>query len=160
MGPLVFALPGNEGVSTEIARFIGGDMGMLETRNFPDGETYIRFRTDPAGRKAILVCTLNRPDEKFLPLSFAASTARDLGAQSLGLVARAVPAGDGVSGRHQARHDESAHRAQTYKSEIHVASLPRKIVAAVSTDRLAKARVGFCGPRRVTATCRNPRQTR
>ena len=62
-------------------------MGVLETRNFPDGETYIRFRTDPAGRKAILVCTLNRPDEKFLPLSFAASTARDLGAQSLGLVA-------------------------------------------------------------------------
>ena len=41
------------------------------------------------------------------------------GDQRLGLVARPVPAGDGVSGGHQPRHDQRAHRAEPDKSEIH-----------------------------------------
>jgi ribose-phosphate pyrophosphokinase len=34
----------------------------------------------------VLLCSLDRPDDKFLPLMFAATTARDLGATSVGLV--------------------------------------------------------------------------
>jgi ribose-phosphate pyrophosphokinase len=32
------------------------------------------------------LCSLDRPDDKFLPLMFAAAKARDLGATSVGLV--------------------------------------------------------------------------
>jgi ribose-phosphate pyrophosphokinase len=38
------------------------------------------------GRVVVLVCTLDRPDEKFLMLMFAAATARELGAARVGLV--------------------------------------------------------------------------
>jgi ribose-phosphate pyrophosphokinase len=34
----------------------------------------------------VLLCTLDRPDDKFLPLLFAAAAARDLGAKRVGLV--------------------------------------------------------------------------
>lgn len=84
---LVVALPGNEVLAQSLAHRLDGDLGTLETRHFPDGETYIRFRADPKGRSVILVCTLDRPDPKFLPLAFAAAAARELGAASVGLVA-------------------------------------------------------------------------
>lgn len=84
---LVVALPGNEALAQLLARRRDAELGTLETRHFPDGETYIRFRADPKGRSLILVCTLDRPDPKFLPLAFAAAAAHDLGAASVGLVA-------------------------------------------------------------------------
>ncbi len=85
--PLVIALPGNDEMAARIARDLDGDVGELESRKFPDGETYLRFRTDPKGRSVVLVCTLDRPDPKFLPLAFTAVTARQLGAARVGLVA-------------------------------------------------------------------------
>jgi ribose-phosphate pyrophosphokinase len=85
--PLVFALPGNELIAERLLAPLAGEAGALETRSFPDGETYLRFRTDPKGRSAVIVCSLDRPDEKFLQLAFAAAAARDLGAMTVGLVA-------------------------------------------------------------------------
>ncbi len=85
--PLIVGLPGNEALAAKVAQGLGAELGSLETRNFPDGETYIRFRSDPKGRPVVLVCTLDRPDPKFLPLAFAAAAGRDLGAASVGLVA-------------------------------------------------------------------------
>jgi ribose-phosphate pyrophosphokinase len=41
----------------------------------------------PQGRNVVLVCTLAHPNDKFLPLVFAADTARELGATKVGLVA-------------------------------------------------------------------------
>jgi ribose-phosphate pyrophosphokinase len=59
----------------------------LETRRFPDGETYLRFVDDPKDRDVVLVCALDRPDPKIAPLLFAAGAARELGAYRVGLVA-------------------------------------------------------------------------
>lgn len=87
MRPLVVPLPGNDGFAERLAVHIGAELGSLETRSFPDGETYLRFRVDPAGRRLVLVCTLDRPDPKVLPLLFAAAAGRDLGATRIGLVA-------------------------------------------------------------------------
>jgi ribose-phosphate pyrophosphokinase len=56
-------------------------------RRFPDGETYLRYAQPLAGRPIVLLCTLDRPDDKVLPLLFAAATARDLRAASVGLIA-------------------------------------------------------------------------
>ena len=85
--PLLFALPGNEAMTRTLAGELEAEMGLLEMRSFPDGETYLRFGTDVAGRSVILVCTLDRPDAKFLKLAFTAATARELGAGPVGLVA-------------------------------------------------------------------------
>jgi ribose-phosphate pyrophosphokinase len=87
MTPRVFPLPGNGDLAARLARRLGADLGELTVRRFPDGESYVRFDTPPAGRSVVLVCTLDRPDEKVVPLCFAASTARELGAERVGLVA-------------------------------------------------------------------------
>lgn len=87
MKPLVFAMPGNEAFTTRLITHLGADLGVLETRDFPDGETYVRLASDVEGRSIILVSTLDRPNAKTLPLLFAAHAARDLGASRVGLVA-------------------------------------------------------------------------
>ncbi|MCA1370365.1 ribose-phosphate pyrophosphokinase [Bradyrhizobium sp. BRP14] len=85
--PLLFALPGNEDFTSRLASALPAETGELETRSFPDGETYLRLATSPAGRDVAIVCTLDRPNPKFLPLVFAASAARQLGARRVGLIA-------------------------------------------------------------------------
>lgn len=85
--PVFFALPGNEDAARRIAALVGGEVGELETRSFPDGEHYLRVLTDVARRAACIVCTLRQPDQSFLPLAFLADTLHDLGAPRVGLVA-------------------------------------------------------------------------
>jgi ribose-phosphate pyrophosphokinase len=85
--PLVVALPGNEALTARLADGLEAELAVTEFRRFPDGESYVRIDTPVAGRSVALVCTLDRPDEKFLMLKFAAATARELGAASIGLVA-------------------------------------------------------------------------
>ena len=84
--PLLIAMPGNEPLAAELAKDLGYELGCLDTRQFPDGETYLRFVSDPKERSVAFVCTLARPNEKFLPLLFAAMTARELGACQVGLI--------------------------------------------------------------------------
>jgi ribose-phosphate pyrophosphokinase len=80
-------MPGNERLTEDLAATLRWDVGRLEIRAFPDGETYLRFITSPADRPMALVCTLSHPNKKLLPLLFASATARELGASSVGLVA-------------------------------------------------------------------------
>ena len=67
--PLLFAMPGNEAMTRALARAVlTRELGEVELRAFPDGETYLRFLTDLAGRSLVMVCTLDRPNDKILPL--------------------------------------------------------------------------------------------
>lgn len=84
---LILAMPGNERLSTKLADDLHYELGHLDTRQFPDGETYLRYASSPEARSVAIVCTLADPNEKFLPLVFAAATARELGASRVGLVA-------------------------------------------------------------------------
>jgi ribose-phosphate pyrophosphokinase len=85
--PLIIALSGSELLAGKLAAALDGELGEIETRRFPDEEVYLRFKTNPKGRSVVVVCTLDRPDRKVLPLVFASGTARDLGAVRVGLVA-------------------------------------------------------------------------
>ncbi len=87
MTPVLVALPGNEAFARSLADRMQWRLASLETRRFPDGETYLRLDLDREARSVVLVCTLDRPDAKILPLLFAADTARELGATRVGLVA-------------------------------------------------------------------------
>lgn len=87
MKPIVVPLPGNEKLAAGIAAAGAFELGSIETRRFPDGEAYVRFRFDPRGRRAVLVCSLNDPDPKLMTLLLCSATARRLGATQVGLVA-------------------------------------------------------------------------
>ena len=84
---LIAALPGNDALADSLCRVLGAVRAPVEVRRFPDGETYLRYECELTERNLVIVCTLDRPDAKFLPLVFAASAARGLGAASVGLVA-------------------------------------------------------------------------
>lgn len=89
--PLLVALSGRDGPARALAEAIGAEFAGIELRRFPDGETYLRYDTSPNRRPVILHFALDRPDDKILPLLFAAATARDLGAVSVGLVSPYLP---------------------------------------------------------------------
>lgn len=86
MSPTVFALPGNESTTEQLIADLAAARGGIETRHFPDGESYVRLMTDVVQRDVVFVCTLDRPDAKLLPLLFAGTTAKELGAKRVGLV--------------------------------------------------------------------------
>jgi ribose-phosphate pyrophosphokinase len=105
---LFFPMPGNEDLAHELAVRTASGTGRIESRHFPDGETYVRVHGDAKDQDAFLVCTLARPDEQFLPLVFAARVIRATGAKSMTLVApylsylrqdRAFNGGEAVSSR-------------------------------------------------------------
>lgn len=85
--PIVFALPGSESFGAALCARLAGWQGELDHRQFPDGETYLRIMTEVADRNVVLVCSLDHPDAKLLPLLFAADTLREMGAARIGLVA-------------------------------------------------------------------------
>jgi ribose-phosphate pyrophosphokinase len=87
MRPLLLAMAGNEPMARSLAGSLEAEVGTLEQRTFPDGESYVRVGSSVTGRDVILVATLDRPDSKCLPLLFAADAARDLGAKRVLLAA-------------------------------------------------------------------------
>lgn len=83
----LYAMPGNE-LFTELLIQRGGHVGHeLHLHQFPDGETLVRVESPPAHEDAVLVCTLDHPDPKIVPLLMAAATLRELGATRVGLIA-------------------------------------------------------------------------
>jgi ribose-phosphate pyrophosphokinase len=87
MSPVVFNLGAEPGLADRLCDLLGLAAGTLERRRFPDGESYVRLATPVSGRDVVLICPLDRPDEKTLSLIFAADAARRQGARSVGLVA-------------------------------------------------------------------------
>ena len=87
MKPLLFDLHSARGLTDRLASALEADVGDLSRRQFPDGESYLRFDTPVGGRDIILLCTLDRPDAKLAPLLFAAEAAKAQGARSVGLAA-------------------------------------------------------------------------
>ena len=87
MKALVLPMPGNEPLARCLAVHLDAESGALESRRFPDGESYVRILSPVEGRKVVIACTLNDPDRKILPLAFLAATCRELGALETGLAA-------------------------------------------------------------------------
>jgi ribose-phosphate pyrophosphokinase len=86
MTPILFTLPGNGHIGNSLVSNLGAEMGAFETRQFPDGETYIRLETDVKDRPIYIICSLDRPNEKITPLILFAAAAKDLGARSVRLI--------------------------------------------------------------------------
>ncbi|NMH65239.1 ribose-phosphate diphosphokinase [Shewanella salipaludis] len=61
--------------------------GSYDSRQFPDGESYLRITTRVAGRHCLVLADLSHPNDKYLPLLFLLETLKEQGAASVGLVA-------------------------------------------------------------------------
>jgi ribose-phosphate pyrophosphokinase len=147
MKPLLFTYPQNENFEQLLARALPAEIGKYDLHRFPDGESQVRLDSVVKGREVLLLCSLDRPDEKILPIYFLAATARDLGASRVGLVAPYLPymrqdqrfkPGEGISAAYFARLisgwadflvtvDPHLHRIHSL-AEIY--SIPSKVVHA------------------------------
>ncbi len=80
---IVFAFP----EQVELANVIGLEQGAWEWRLFPDGESYVRVVSNVKGKTVAILCSLNQPDAKTLPLVFLAQALKEMGASKVKLVA-------------------------------------------------------------------------
>ena len=112
MKPLLFNWEAQDSLVQGVASRLDAQVGTLERRRFPDGESYVRVLDDCGDRAVMLLAALSPPDEQLLPLLLAAATLRDLGAGSIGLVSPYLPymrqdaafhPGEGVAARHVGR---------------------------------------------------------
>lgn len=91
MTALVIAAPGAEACAARLADRLGWAGCRLESRQFPDGETYLRVADDVAGCDLAVVAQLRDPDPQLPRLLFLADALRELGARRVGLVAPYLP---------------------------------------------------------------------
>ena len=86
MNPLLINLESDPQQAQAIAHAMQAELGELEQRHFPDGESYLRVLNDCNNRDVVIFCNLARPNEKTLRLLFLIDTLRDLGARQVGLI--------------------------------------------------------------------------
>ena len=147
MDTILFALPDNKELTKTLLGKLKAEMGELTVRRFPDGESYLRILSGVKDKKVVMVCTLDRPDDKLLPLYFLSNIAKELGAKCTCLVApylaymrqdKIFHSGEGVTSRYFARLvsgfadslltvDPHLHRIGSLDEVYHI---PTKVVQA------------------------------
>lgn len=88
---VLIAMPGCEAATMRLAIPLSAELGHAAVTHFPDGESYVRLYTPVHGAEVAIVCTLDHPDEKLLPLLWLAIAARQGGARRVGLIAPYLP---------------------------------------------------------------------
>ncbi|MDP1741627.1 MAG: ribose-phosphate pyrophosphokinase [Polaromonas sp.] len=145
MKPVAIAMPGNERLTDELAAELGLERGAATVRRFPDGESHVRVETAVEGRHAIIVCTLDRPDDKLVPLLLLACAIREAGAVSVGLVAPYLA---------YMRQDRQFHAGETISAQHVAAWISRHVDWLVTVDphlhRIADLSQVYSIPSRVT----------
>lgn len=86
MSVLLF-FPGMEALATQIVERTGNHAHPVDLHHFPDGETLVTLPEQLVDQDVAILATLHEPDPLALPLTFTASTAREFGARSVGLIA-------------------------------------------------------------------------
>jgi ribose-phosphate pyrophosphokinase len=87
MTRLLLPFPLQRSLVGAMAPLLAARVGRLDWHHFPDGESLVTIEESLDGVDVALVASLRNPDELALPLRFAAATAREFGARSVGLIA-------------------------------------------------------------------------
>lgn len=125
MRPIVFHLPGDEIFADKLVRTLESERAALALHRFPDGESLVRLDADVSGRVVVLACSLALPNEKTLPLLFAADAARDLGASKVLLAAPYLA---------YLRQDRRFHAGEAVTSRTYAALLSTAFDGLVTAD--------------------------
>ncbi|MDZ4308134.1 ribose-phosphate diphosphokinase [Allopontixanthobacter sp.] len=88
MNGVLAVFPEMTALGRKIAEVAGLDLAPIELHRFPDGECLVTLpETQLSDRDVAILATLRNPDALALALRFAAETAREFGARSVGLAA-------------------------------------------------------------------------
>jgi len=121
----VYAMPGNHDFADLIALRGRWERREILEHRFPDDEVLVTVAPPDANTHVLLVCTLDHPDAKVMPLLMAAATLRDLGAARITLVAPYLA---------YMRQDRRFHPGEAISSEIFGRLLARYVDGVVTVD--------------------------
>jgi ribose-phosphate pyrophosphokinase len=112
MTQVLFAYPEHEKIAEQIRILNGAEQGKADWGHFPDGESKFRILSDVRDKHIIIVCSLNRPDEKLIRLYFFSQLLRSMGAARIVLIApylsymrqdKVFHPGEGIVAKYQAK---------------------------------------------------------
>lgn len=84
---ILFAFPGNEKLASSITQYSDLELTDFTFRHFPDKESYLRIEANVEQKNVYILCSLDRPDEKLLPIYFLAKHLKEIGAKGVHLIA-------------------------------------------------------------------------
>ncbi len=87
MNRVLLPFPQQRELAERMAPLLQARLGRLDLRRFPDGESLIAVDEELDGADTAIVASMRDPDALALALHFAAATAREFGARSVGLIA-------------------------------------------------------------------------
>ncbi|MBN9227361.1 MULTISPECIES: ribose-phosphate pyrophosphokinase [Legionella] len=109
---VAFSLFGADELRNTLCDALNFEAGKIMTHQFPDEEVMITIDTDLRSKSVIFILSTDRPNAKTLPLILAVETARELGANKIGLIAPYLAymrqdiqfhSGEGISSKYFAR---------------------------------------------------------
>ena len=87
MTPILIPMPGNSALADALSSSHSCQIISPQLHRFPDDEIRVTLLGEFSGRDVHVLCSLERPDDKILPIVFIAELARELGARRVGLIA-------------------------------------------------------------------------
>lgn len=87
MSRVLLPFPSQRALADAMASTLDARIGRLDWRRFPDGESLVAIDDKLENSSVAIIASLHHPDELALALRFAAKTAREFGAMSVGLIA-------------------------------------------------------------------------
>jgi ribose-phosphate pyrophosphokinase len=122
---IVVAFPELQPQGVQLASLLQARLSPLGWRRFPDGESLVTLEPDLAGAEVIVLAGLRHPDTAALALRFAAETAREFGARSVGLVAPYLP---------YMRQDKRFHAGEAVSATLFARFLEQSVDWLVTVD--------------------------
>ena len=125
MNRVLIAFPELESMGSNLAARLQARPSPLGWRRFPDGESLVTLDDQLSGTDVVLLAGLRSPDTAALALRFAAETAREFGARSVGLVAPYLP---------YMRQDTRFHPGEAISAPIFARFLEQSVDWLVTVD--------------------------
>lgn len=123
--PLVLFSPAPHPLQLPLCKQLGAEQGQLESRLFPDGESYLRILSEVKDKDVLVLIDLVHPNDKYLPLIFLLDTLKEFGAASVGILAPYLS---------YMRQDIRFHDGEAITSKIFAAALSRHMDYLVTVD--------------------------
>lgn len=121
---IVLGFPSYRAPAARLAQRLGARYGDVAVHRFPDGESLVRLPPDLPGH-VVLCLSLDHPNGRLVELELAAATARELGAETLTLVAPYLC---------YMRQDKAFHPGEAVSQRIVGALLGRRFDALITVD--------------------------
>ena len=87
MNRVLMPFPADGALAATVAPALQARLAPIAWRNFPDGESLVTLEESLGGADVAILASLRNPDPLALPLRYAAQTAREFGARSVGVIA-------------------------------------------------------------------------